>query len=580
MSAENFTPPDFHDETDCFTDIEVQLDEPTAECLRGDSPAKETDNLSSMKDAVEARASELKIEHGGGAEQVDDAPLLWDGADVDDFDFYFKRIKDDGSPESFVFCVVDDLLKNNSFDSIKLSSVQSKIKKAFGITKAAQANIGKAPAKGQDNRTHLQLADDFIDDILAPSAKHHVACEGALWLYSEKNGVYEKYELSKVEIDTGRAFPGALMCRRGGDLKQISRLIYNVLEHPNFFNDAKYGLAAAETFYMISNGNIFEKTYSHRLRQRWKLDVEPDFNADAPLFFKYLNDSFREDKEQIDLLQEVFGALVTGMLKDLQAAVFLYGGGENGKSVLLRLLSCIFPKELRAAVKPDSFDKEYYRARLAGKIVNIVGDLDKTTPLKADFKDIVGCDTPISARLPYKEPFEFVPVCGHIFAANNLLQTRDHSHGFYRRWVCFHFRYKVPKDQRIDDLGGKIADRELGAVLAWALDGAARLLANEMKLSLSQAHHGIMGKWKVVRDSVDGFFHDDDWVEIDSDASTEKKAAFNAYCNWASWARLHSVGLQEFYERASQRFKEHKPPYRKRSYQGFRIKETGQWITY
>jgi P4 family phage/plasmid primase-like protien len=479
--------------------------------------------------------------------------------------------------------IAQDIIKHNSFTSLELDAVKDMIKKRLGIAKGAQEKVlhetSLAVSGGKigafDERTHAELASDFIKRFY-PDRKQQIGAEGELWKYNAEKGIFKEIKLNKVEFSIGTAFSGDY-CKRGADYKAIARLIYNHLEQPDFFAEAPYGIPTRSCFIRLADdGSIRKEPYTPEHRVRYTLHVDAaETGSPAPLFSQYLEDSFKGSgmNEQIFLLQEIMGGILTGCFSRQQKAVLLYGDGENGKSVLLELLDNMFLPEMKAAIPPEQFDNPYYLAMLAGKFVNIVGEVDKSKPLTATFKDVVGCDTPITARLPYKEPFDFKPRAAHIFSANNFPQSNDHSHGFYRRWIILSFRNVVHPDKKIQNLGAKIAVEEMPQVIAWALQGAERLAKNKHVLTSTSAHEECLNEWKNAKDSVFSFFHDEEEVERTHESSrVPHKTVYNSYTSWCYDNGFKSTGYQEFLKRSGRFIKCNvRFPGEQRSFAGLRL---------
>jgi len=496
-----------------------------------------------------------------GAPDLDDS-----GWDIEDLEFYIPKIISDECLAIDKTKFIDDIVKHTDRDdAIGWSVIRRLLKKNFNVSFAdtdavvkkynTKNAIGEGFGNG-DARSHAELAAAYIKDCL-PHTPDVVGCEGSLWEYNSDSGLYDEKLLTKIEGEIGRTFSGSY-CKRGGDYKSIARLVYIETLQGNYFENPQYGVACKSSYICIKDGVLVKKDYTPQLRQRHKLGIDP-IKGDCPLFATYLDDTFAGDEqiEQIMLLQEILGALVTGCFYKLQKAVLLYGSGENGKSVLLELLDCFFPRHLKSSISPADFGGEYNRAQLAGKVVNIVGELEQTKALPAaSFKDIIGCDTPLTARLPYKEPFSFKPIAGHIFSSNHFPQTKDHTHGFYRRWVVLGFHNRVDSKKKIPNLGALIAKKESPQVLAWALIGAKRLIKNAFKLSLTKKHAKMMELWQVQKDSVYCFIYDDEEVKHDTNATTLKTEFYVAYRNYCGESGLKSVGKNNFYERCLTRLRE------------------------
>lgn len=452
--------------------------------------------------------------------------------------------------------LAEDILFHNNFTELEMSFIIDLMKKHFRINKGSLEKIIKDDTQ---ELTHFNIVEKHLKEHL-PKPPLAIGCEGCLWQYNVNNGLYESSDLTKVEAAVAKNYPGK-NCKKGSDYQAIARLVYNQIKYDSFFDNAPYGIPAESKFIRVQDdGSMIHEPYSPDHRQRYKLPADPK-QKKAPLFWEYLKDTFRgpNSKEEINLLQQIMGGLVTGTFNRLQRAVLLIGNGNNGKSVLLELLGHMFPENIQCAISPDLFDNEKYRAELSGKKINIIGELDETKSLKASFKDMISCDTKMSGRRIYGDPIYFKPDAGHIFSSNHFPMTLDHSKGFYRRWVIIDFKNKVAVDKKISNLGAKIAEQELAQVLAWALIGAEKLAKNRFRLPLTKSHYKAMERWRASNDSVFGFLNDEDVIERIPGVKTPRKDAFAAYRNWCIQMGLKAVGLQDFYSRCRRVFSETKP---------------------
>jgi P4 family phage/plasmid primase-like protien len=501
---------------------------------------------------------------------VQDDTTLWN---FEDAETHIEKQQGRNLSNSQKIELSQDVLKNSDFGPIEESMIRNLLKKVTGIPKVAmeQFNKNQAEKDNSDGRTHSELSASYISDELPDDPNKFTACEGRLWVYTDNTGIFSAKPLTEVEIEIGDNYKSTY-CRRGNDYKSIANLVYNRLFNDDFFKNAPRGLPGATAFFCLNDrGSISRKEYEPSLRQRFKLGCDPDSNCETPIFSKFLWDCFPEDQSQQELIQEIFGAMLTGLVSKLQTAMFFLGPGSNGKSVALEILDGLFSEALKCSVKPDMFANEYYRAELAGKHINVVGEIDKEKHLTADFKDVIGCDVPVTARVPYERPFRFTPLCGHIFAGNGFPQTRDHSHGFYRRWRFVHFKHIVPEGKRIPDLAKNILANETPGILAWALDGARRLIQNNYKLTATPEHESLIKQWRLSGDSVEGFLNDESIVQIHELGSCQKTEAYDAYREYCHLAGVRALGRNKFYQRILDRFTEFKLPYESRKFKGFDI---------
>lgn len=432
-----------------------------------------------------------------------------------------------------------------------------RISKDFGLSRPlvkrwVRIERERESIEENETATHAEIAELYINDNLSDNS---VGAEGDIWEYGNDSRYYEKVPTTDLRIKIGNDYAGK-NCKTGSHYKAISEEIYIRKVDEKFFSGAPYGVATKSGFYRVNKdkGNITIEKHAPRHRIRWKLpyDPAPLGTPLGPLMGGYLDHAFGGRKSpQALLLQETLGAILTGIFADKQKAVLFKGEGENGKSVILDMMTNFFPPSMRSSIRPEQFRLDNVVCELAGKIVNIVGELDKDQKLSADFKDIIGADGERTVRPIYKNPFTLRARAAHIFSGNHYPLSKDHSHGFYRRWLIFVFKNGIP-EKRIERMGQKIAKEEGPQILRWMLDGAAYLLQNDGKLSITQEHKNALLKWKSVKNSVFGFFNDKETVKITGKKENvvQHKICYAAYKDWCLETGAKHVGYQEFLERA------------------------------
>ncbi len=489
-----------------------------------------------------------------GVQVPDDIPNAWD------IDEVLYQVLDDMALINWMFdhpgteltlkergCFRDDILFNTDLNPANREAVAESLKAHFGmskpVTNAQYKHLQEARLKqgnAQYGWTHIQVSDDF-------TTRHScVGAEGQMWFYNEASGIYEPTQLEKFQNAIAREY-NTVNNRKSTDNTAIAHTIYNDSVQPNFFKDAVVGIPCKSAFYQVEGEEITAQPYTKELRQRFKLTADPT-PGELPknsLWSRYLNATFKHSDpahtaEQIELLSMICGGMLMGVFAQIQIAVLLFGGGSNGKSVIIELLQSFFPEDARAAVQLHRFNDEYSRALLAGTRINIVGEIDKNRQLSADFKDIVGAETMVTARHPYGKGFTFIPTCAHLTAGNAYPSTNDHSEGFYRRWRVLQFLNRV-KGTKIPHLGRRIATDEAGIFLQWATEGAKKLIAAGYSLPETIAHTAAMDDWKNEQDSVKSFFNDTEVIKKKADLSIFIKTS-DLYQTYATWCKTTGTG--------------------------------------
>lgn len=263
----------------------------------------------------------------------------------------------------------------------------------------------------------------------------------------------------------------------------------------------------------------------------YQLPFGYDPSASAPLFFTYLNRVLPDIQAQ-NILSEFMGYVFidTSTLK-LEKALLLYGDGANGKSVFFEIVTALLGIENTSNHSLESLTNEtgYHRATIANKLVNYASELNGKLETSI-FKQLVSGE-PVSARLPYGNPFTIRKYAKLIFNCNRLPTDVEHSNAYFRRFLIIPFDVTIPEHERDPELPQKIIKSELSGVFNWVLEGLKRILENK-KFSESDKVKQAIESYKKSSDSVKMFLDDNHYV-IDSNEIKPLKelyTEFKAYC--------------------------------------------------
>lgn len=396
--------------------------------------------------------------------------------------------------------------------------------------------------------THHQLAMMWRDaNTIGTHAPVYAA--GAFHVPTS-SGLWRALSPEAVTLSVARLLDGRRRCNTAGDYASVARHAAALCEAADFFEHAPPGIATPAGFHRLTDDAVVTcapLTLDHR--QTFALPFAPDFDAEATRIDGVLSQAFAGDHEaeQVALWWEAAGAAVFGLMPKLQLVLLLLGRERSGKSLLQRLLERIFPPEAVSAVSPASWGHEYHVAALAGKRLNVVGELDDSQALPAGaFKNVTGQNL-INGRHPTHRPFAFRCMAAQVFASNVLPPTTDRSDAFYRRWRVLRFANTVPPDRVDPDLFDKIVAAEMPAILAQACLGAERVAAAGT-VRTSPAHDAVLAKWRAAANPVLQFLLDTDAVELDPQAAEHSTAdVFRAYRRWAAEAGFrHAFGRNHF----------------------------------
>ena len=241
----------------------------------------------------------------------------------------------------------------------------------------------------------------------------------------------------------------------------------------------------------------------------YQLPFEYDPDAKAPIFEKYLN-RVLPDKELQKVLAEYMGFILirhgSNTLKE-EKALILYGTGANGKSVFFEVINALLGSEnvssypLQDLTEPNG----YHRAKIATTLVNYASEINGKLET-AIFKQLVSGE-PVSARLPYGQPFTMKHYAKLIFNVNELPKDVEHTNAYFRRFLIIPFDVTIPEAEQDKTLHTKIIENELSGVFNWVLDGLHRLL-KQKRFTYSEAAQKAVEQYKVESSSIRLFLTD------------------------------------------------------------------------
>jgi P4 family phage/plasmid primase-like protien len=208
---------------------------------------------------------------------------------------------------------------------------------------------------------------------------------------------------------------------------------------------------------------------------------------------------------KIDLLAEIVGAAALGYgtrLRQPRAVILKGETAENGKSQILDLARGLLPVSAICSVTAGRVGDERHIIGLAGKLLNASDELSSADAIASDtFKAIVTGE-PVEGRDVYKSRIEFRPVAQHLFATNTLPTfAGGMDRGVQRRLLVIPFNRVIPEGERVEAIGRRIAEEEADLLLAWAVDGAARLI-RQRDFSIPASSRAALQDWLYGADPV------------------------------------------------------------------------------
>jgi P4 family phage/plasmid primase-like protien len=272
-----------------------------------------------------------------------------------------------------------------------------------------------------------------------------------------------------------------------------------------------------------------------------------DDSADCPMWRSFIDDVAGGDESSMALLQEIAGYI---MFPDssLQKCFFLLGGGANGKSVFLDILTELFGRSSISNVEMSGLIEPFQRILLLHSIANISTEVRSDVKgAESVFKQIVVGD-PITACYKNKDFITFRPRAKFITACNQYLDAHDGTQGFQRRIIFASFDTVFsdnPKD------GEKLADKnitaklktELPGIFNWAYSGYKWLMETK-KFTETAAHKEMIETQMKLINPLESFID-----EVNLWGVYSRAQLYSAYREWAKEAGHQLMSRQRFIQK-------------------------------
>lgn len=335
----------------------------------------------------------------------------------------------------------------------------------------------------------------------------------------------------------------------------------------DFFENALVGINCANGFIEFDQQGkptLKKHDRDHRCRHTLLGCWSPESSTwvEGSLHYRLLTGVFEGDtaedaQEKINLLQEVCGSSALGYAtKIIQPRAIILKGerAENGKSQILDMMRGLLPLSAISTVTATRMGDERHILGLVGKLLNASDELSGSAAISSDtFKAIITGE-PVSGRDVYKSRVEFRSKAQHVFAANTLPSFQGGmDRGVQRRVVVMPFNCVIPKENRIENIGKRIAEEEPDLLLAWAVEGASRLI-RQRNFTIPQSSKEALNDWLFSADSVQAWFQESViLIQQNGDYPHIKtNYAYSHYKNWAEtegFRKEQILGINGFVQR-------------------------------
>jgi P4 family phage/plasmid primase-like protien len=252
------------------------------------------------------------------------------------------------------------------------------------------------------------------------------------------------------------------------DNRTVSEFLKKVLRTnlvpENWFGDSTHGKVN------FLNGVLDTDTetilpHNDRYGFRYVLPYAFDPKAEAPKFEKFLDDIMMGDNDLKQLLLEFSGYCLSGDECWLQKALILEGGGQNGKSTFINVIRDVIGNKNTSPLTLSALNTETSRVMLDGKLANFAEETPNRKMLDSStFKNLVSGGE-IQMRALYKQAYTVRNRAKLVFACNELPDSGDTTHGYFRRLIIVPFEAEFSSERgNLDPFIEKKLSEELAGI--------------------------------------------------------------------------------------------------------------------
>jgi phage/plasmid-associated DNA primase len=205
---------------------------------------------------------------------------------------------------------------------------------------------------------------------------------------------------------------------------------------------------------------------------------------------------------------------------------------------VLDLLRGLLPPQAVASIPAAKMGDQHFLVGLVGKHLNASDELSGADAIAGDIFKAVVTGEPVTGRDLYCPPITFRSVAQNVFATNTLPSFKGGlDKGVQRRLLVVTFNRTIPEDERVENIGLRIADEEADWLLIWAVAGASRLI-RQRAFTIPPSSKEALREWLLGADPVLAWIETCiDVVDLNSPdwdkARVKSKDAHAAFVKWA-----------------------------------------------
>ena len=318
------------------------------------------------------------------------------------------------------------------------------------------------------------------------------------------------------------------------------------LINPQVLDGDPYLLNTPSATYDLRDTSRHEHNPGDMLTKQTALDPSDE---GMQIWLDSLAVTFGGDKELIGYVQRVCGLAAIGKVL-IEALIIAYGDGNNGKSTFWNTIARVLgtyaetiSSEVLIAGKKNNAKHEMAETR--ARRLLIAGENDEGVRLSTSSTKQLASTDKIAAEKKYKDPFSFTPSHTLVLYTNHLPRVGAMDTGIWRRLIVIPFEQTITPSVDIKNYADHLYEKAGGAVLAWIMEGARLIHAENYRLTPPQQ---VVAASEAYRAANDWFAHFlEECCQVGQGLSEQSKDLYDAYRSWAMGRGEYVRSTSDFY---------------------------------
>ncbi len=258
------------------------------------------------------------------------------------------------------------------------------------------------------------------------------------------------------------------------------------------------------------------------------------YNPRAPKPWRWL--SFLDDLlEETDILtlQEYLGYCLCPV-NYAQKMLLIIGSGGEGKSRIGIVMQALMGSSMVNGSIAKLEKSPFARADLEHKLLMVDDDLRLDALSSTNYlKSIITAEQPLDLERKGIQSYQGRMHCRILaFGNGNLRALHDRSHGFFRRQIILTTKPLDPNRKTDPFLAQAIIREELEGVLLWCMEGLVRLLAQNLRFTLSPQAAANLNSAQEEGNNVTAFLGSRGYISFDPRYQIPTRRLYDIYRCW------------------------------------------------